>query len=414
MKEEFQWLDAVAKMIPQSISAILYIQDKEQLDSYSEFVWPDSRAVDDELADFSSFALNKNSITSTVSPEGVACVCVPIRKTREHEIQGYICVKAHSSDPSAKPLINLLEWSSVWLAWLIDKPKATASSEDYNSDVAELSEKHKPSTVSWLRWGGAALVLICLLFIPIEYRVSLDASIRGAIEAPVVAPFDGFIETALVKPGDSVELDQPLATLDDRKLQLKLDNLQGEIQEKQKQYRRALVDGERGEAEVLKAKLQKANAQFALAQHQLDNSVLLAGMSGVIVEGDLRYSIGAAVDKGERIFLIVPETGHKVVLEIPETDYRFIKQGQRAELKLASIPDRAFEVALSAPSPTYIAKDNRLVYLVDAQLKEADLLALQPGMQGIAKVDVGTATLGWSIFHHFIDWLRLTFWNYKP
>lgn len=414
MKEEFLWLDAVAKMIPQTISAILYVQGEDRIDSFSEFVWPDSRAMDEELEEFSSFALKKNSITSSVSPEGVSCVCVPIRKTREHEIKGYICVKAQSSDLSSKPLVNLLEWSSVWLAWLIDKPKAATFAKDDKSEVAKLSEKHNPSKAPWLRWGGAALVLICLLFIPIDYRLSLDASIRGAIEAPVVAPFDGFIETALVKPGDSVELDQPLATLDDRKLQLKRDNLQGEIQEKQKQYRRALVDGERGEAEVLKAKLQKANAQLALAQNHLDNSVLLAGMTGVIVEGDLRYSIGAAVDKGERIFLIVPKTGHKVVLEIPETDYRFIKQGQRAELKLASIPDRAFEVTLSAPSPTYIDKNNRLVYLVDAQLKEADLLALQPGMQGVAKVDVGTATLGWSVFHHFIDWLRLTFWTYKP
>jgi len=411
LKDENQWLDAVVKMVPQSISACLSIKGNNQTDS-NEYVWPHGELLDPELKEFSEFAFKQGSVTSTVNPEGIACVCVPIKKVNQSDTLGFLCVKARSSDPSAKSLISLLEWSAIWVYWLIEKSKDASPQKLSEQPVDKAVEQTWPKK-RLAKWA-VALAALCLLFIPVEYRISLDANIRGAIEAPVVAPFDSFIEKALVKPGDKVRLHQPLATLDSRQLQLQLEKLQGEVQEKEKLYRRALAEGERGEVEVLKAKLIKARAQISLARHQLENTVLVAGMPGLVVEGDHRYSIGTSVDKGERLFLITPESGRKVVLEIPETDYRFIQSGQSAELKLTSIPDRSFLIHLASPSPTYVERGNRLVYLVEAEIEDAEKLSLQPGMQGIAKVSVGEASLGWSIFHHFIDWLRLTAWTYKP
>jgi hypothetical protein len=39
---------------------------------------------------------------------------------------------------------------------------------------------------------------------------------------------------------------------------------------------------------------------------------------------------------------------------------------------------------------------------------------LRPGMEGIGKVVVGERSLLWIWTHGFVDWLRLTLWNFTP
>ncbi|MGH8679092.1 MAG: GAF domain-containing protein, partial [Burkholderiales bacterium] len=54
-----------------------------------------------------------------------------------------------------------------------------------------------------LAYGGLA-ILAALLFVPVEDRVSAPARVEGAIQRSLVAPVDGFLRTAYVKPGDRV------------------------------------------------------------------------------------------------------------------------------------------------------------------------------------------------------------------
>ncbi len=52
------------------------------------------------------------------------------------------------------------------------------------------------------------------------YRLSAEARINSAIQRAVVAPYDGYIESATARAGDEVEAGQVLIHLDDRDLRL--------------------------------------------------------------------------------------------------------------------------------------------------------------------------------------------------
>ena len=51
--------------------------------------------------------------------------------------------------------------------------------------------------------------------------------------------------------------------------------------------------------------------------------------------------------------------------------------------------------------------------MVEAVLEEP-FAALRPGMEGIAKIDVGRRRLLWIWTHEMLDWLRLSLWSFLP
>jgi hypothetical protein len=59
------------------------------------------------------------------------------------------------------------------------------------------------------------------------------------------------------------------------------------------------------------------------------------------------------------------------------------------------------------------AEDGRNFFRVDARLEEPTS-ALRPGMEGVAKIEVGPRRLIWIWTHSLVDWLRLWFWTWLP
>ena len=64
-------------------------------------------------------------------------------------------------------------------------------------------------------------------------------------------------------------------------------------------------------------------------------------------------------------------------------------------------------------TPLATTADGRNYFRVEAALEE-QVDALRPGMEGIAKVDVGRRRLLWIWTHEMIDWLRLWAWSFLP
>ena len=59
------------------------------------------------------------------------------------------------------------------------------------------------------------------------------------------------------------------------------------------------------------------------------------------------------------------------------------------------------------------AEDGRNFFRVEARL-EGPTPALRPGMEGVAKIEVGERRLIWIWTHSLVDWLRLWIWNWLP
>jgi multidrug resistance efflux pump len=441
-----KWLESIVKMIPgtdcavitfpedntlaQPISTKNAVQETQLLHTNKSLTWPTDLPIDNQLYEFAKFgATQKNPISSVLENVNFS-YSLPI-KNAENKVLCYLAIKLNLKDQNKDSCIAIIEWAGIWLGHLLEQqfnhPQVKQLTQTSDVEPTKIvnpptESKQSSNSVNRLRtfiqrhWKRllTALIILIVLFMPIDYRISAPGTIKGKIESSISAPFNGFIEQVYVKPGDTVRLDQALASLDSMHISLKLDKLLGDFQEKQKMYRKALAEGKRGPAEIHKSQMVQIRSNISLAEQDIKNSKLKSQIEGTVIEGDLRELIGTAVSKGDLLFKVAPTNEYRVILDIQETDIRFIKQGQQASLKLASLPDIAQMISLDSPSPVFSQENNQLTYKVEAQLSIETNASFSSGMQGIAKISVGKTTAAWYLFHHFYDWIRLQWWNFKP
>ena len=84
--------------------------------------------------------------------------------------------------------------------------------------------------------GSALVALVAAAFIPGDYRVSAPARLEGAVQRVMVAPGDGYLKQAYVRPGDRVKAGQLLAELADEDLKLEQRKAQSEVAQLETSY----------------------------------------------------------------------------------------------------------------------------------------------------------------------------------
>ena len=261
--------------------------------------------------------------------------------------------------------------------------------------------------------AAAIFVALFLALVPGTYRVQADADIAGIVQRVVVAPFDGFIAKASYRAGDTVAAGDVIARMEEKELLLELRKSTSEEEKLDNEYRRALASADRSEALIAQAKLAQVQAETRLLQDKLQRVQLTAPIDGIIISGDLSDALGAPVERGDVLFEVAPLDQYRLVLEVDETDIADVRPGQRGRLTLTALPDAPLDFVVERVSPVFLEKEGRVVYRTEAQIA-GDGSALRPGMEGIGKIDVGSRSYGWILFHRLLDWLRLKLWLWLP
>jgi biotin carboxyl carrier protein len=260
--------------------------------------------------------------------------------------------------------------------------------------------------------GIAILVLLCW-FVTGTYRIVAQARIEGRIQRSIVAPFDGFVRDAPVRAGDIVAEGQEIASLDDRELMLERLNRVTERQQRLLAYDRAISQRNRVEANVTRAQIEESEAQIGLLNVLIDRARLIAPFAGVVVSGDLSRSIGGTVRRGDVLFQVAPLDSYRVVLSVDESQIADVQVGQQARLLTTSLPTEPLDLVVEQVTPVAEARDGRTVFRVEAAV-ERPIAALRPGMEGIAKIEVGERRIAWIWTRTLMNWLRLHFWALRP
>ena len=254
------------------------------------------------------------------------------------------------------------------------------------------------------------LIAIAALWTPVDYRVGAPARLEGVIQRSVVAPTDGFLKSAQVRPGDAVSAGQILAEMAEQDLQLEQKKLESEIAQHENAVRGALARGERTLYATSAAKADSAAAQLALIEQQRLRSQVRAPFDGVVIKGDLSQSQGAPVQRGEVLFLIAPSGEYRLIVEVDERDIPYLKPGQPGALSLAALPGRQIDFQVARITPLATARDGRNFFEVEGRLDRLPASA-RPGLQGVAKILVGERSFGWVWTHRLTDWMRLKLWS---
>jgi hypothetical protein len=263
---------------------------------------------------------------------------------------------------------------------------------------------------------GAIAAAGLLLFLSLAqgvHRVTAKAVLEGEIQRAAVAPFDGFIRRAPVRAGDIVRKGDLLAALDDRDLVLDSMKWRAERDKLSQKERDALAKHDRPNLIVLKAQIDQAEAQLALAEEKLSRSKIVAPYDGVVVSGDLSQMLGSPIERGKVLFETAPLEAYRLIIHVDERDVRFVTTGQTGDVALAGRPAERVPFTIAKITPVTVAEEGRNTFRVEARIGEGGT-SLRPGMEGVAKIATGDRSLIWIWTHEIADWLRLTAWKYIP
>jgi len=156
----------------------------------------------------------------------------------------------------------------------------------------------------------------------------------------------------------------------------------------------------------------KQNSKIILEELEA-RQLFSGGLEGVVIEGDLTQKLGAPVERGDSLFKIAPLEGYRIILKVDESQISYIKPGQSGVLALSSLTQQTFPLTVKKITAVARADDGANIFRVEASLNKAPDL-IRPGMQGVGKINVGSARLVWIWTHEITDWFKLWIWSWWP
>ena len=379
----------------------------EALDQESTIVYPAASKVGTDVS---------RAHGELAGQHGARAVCtVPL--SMDQEIYGAITFERPGQEPLEPEIVKFCEQVAALVGPILevkrrdDRWLATKALDSLSHQCGRLLGKGNLvlKTIVLLLAGLTAFLSIATG----QNRVAATAALEGTVERVAVAPEDGYVATAAVRPGDVVKQGQELATLDSKDLELERVKWRGQREQLAKEYREALAKFERARVSILRARIEQSEAQIALLDAQLARTQILAPFDGVIVSGDLTRTLGSPVERGQVLYKIAPLNDYRVVLEVDERDFSDVAVGQTGYLALAAAPNERLEITVNKITPVSTAQDGSNFFKVEASLGSPPQ-HLRPGMQGVGKIEVGERRLIWIWTHRIVDWLRLWVWAWWP
>lgn len=276
------------------------------------------------------------------------------------------------------------------------------------------------------RYLGRKLILMGMLAVVYllattmgEYKLSANATIESGVQRAVVAPFDGYINQALVRAGDKVTLGEELVLMDDRDLRLEKLKWLSEESKLVRQRLEALAVRDRAKLNILNAQEKQVGAQLALVESQIERGKLISPYDGLIVSGDLSQRLGSAVTKGEVLLEVAPLNSYRIKLQVQESRISDLSLGQTGTLYLSALPETGFEFEVTKITPVTEAIDGSSYFIVEAEFAPVEggstpqlFEQLQPGMEGVGKVYIDERLLFSIWTRDLTEWLRLQAWSW--
>lgn len=247
-------------------------------------------------------------------------------------------------------------------------------------------------------WLMAAFLFVAILLFPVPYKVNCNSSLEPTTRRYVASPFAGRLKEIFVEPGSSVSRDQVLAIIDGDEIQWKLDATLAEFGREQEKYNAALQEGRVSDAHVASLEMKKLQHDIQFFREKISNLEIKSPVDGIVVSGDLEKSKGTPLEKGQTLFEIGPLEFLNIQIEVPESEVRFIKPHQTVEIRFQAFPLKSFSAQVERIYPRAEIKDDQVVFVALAKLSNPGRL-LRPGMKGQVKINTGSSTIGWNLFH---------------
>ncbi|MFH0964810.1 MAG: HlyD family efflux transporter periplasmic adaptor subunit [Planctomycetota bacterium] len=261
----------------------------------------------------------------------------------------------------------------------------------------------------------AAVVLIAaavlfLAFFRITLRVGGRCVLEPSVRRTYCAPFDSVLMETHVVPGDTVAAGDPLVDLDREEIDLALREARSELVRTEKEIDIYLTQEKRADFGVSSAKREGLLARIALLEKRLREATIRAESEGIVLSGDLRQLIGSPVKTGDALLEVAPLERMTLLVELDEGDAAFVKPDQRIAFTTKARPDLRVETTVLKLRPGSEVRQNRNVFVVEADVENGGDRWLRPGMEGVAKIDAGRGVVAWVWSRRLVNWIRMRLW----
>jgi multidrug efflux pump subunit AcrA (membrane-fusion protein) len=254
---------------------------------------------------------------------------------------------------------------------------------------------------------GLAACLVALALLPRQAVVEAPVTMRPEQIRVVTAPFDGILDSSEVQPGDAVRQDQTvLARLVTREIELELDAARARAISDKRDATVARATGQAAQEQISLLSARRAEAQISLFEYRLRLAEMRAPSDGILLSGDLRRNIGQPLARGQPLFEIAPSGNLRAEILVLDEDINAVTFGQRVMISIAADPGRHLPATVERIRPMAEVVNGRNVFRVYAKLDASAEGELRGGMEGWAKISVGTTTWLAIIIRRPIRWLR--------
>jgi Biotin-lipoyl like len=241
------------------------------------------------------------------------------------------------------------------------------------------------------------------------YRVSVPAVIVAKQEQVVTAPFDGRVDSVLVRNGDHVEANQILLMMDTSSLHLELQNLQAELGNAQLRLTGEAAMKNPGAASIAQGDIRSIKTRMNLIQSQIESATVRAPHAGIVLAPELADLPGRLIATGEHYASIAEDGSLALELRVPQNRVSDLVEGSRLRFASHARPELPGFSSLGKLGPSTVEREGQSVFVAEADLPE-DQEWLRPGMSGVAMVEVGERSNWWLAIHRVVDSARMRFW----
>jgi multidrug efflux pump subunit AcrA (membrane-fusion protein) len=162
--------------------------------------------------------------------------------------------------------------------------------------------------------------------------------------------------------------------------------------------------------ELKEKQVKQTELRLELLKYRLSQAEIRSQIDGVIAEGEYEEKIGSPVQKGNILFRISGLEHLYLDLDVKESDIHEVTDNLTGEAAFSSQPKLKFPIRISHIEPIAQAKEQENIFVIRCQFTESPESWWRPGMNGVAKIDVGKRPVWWILSHRTIDFLRLWLW----
>jgi multidrug efflux pump subunit AcrA (membrane-fusion protein) len=256
--------------------------------------------------------------------------------------------------------------------------------------------------------AAAMLGFILLMLVPITYRVRCTAITEPVSRRFAVAPFAGQIIEGYVEAGDFVTAGQVMAEMDGRTIRWELFGVAAE--RKQSVTSRGMELSDRNIPKAILAELEhdRLQSEEEVLRYKQEHLQVKSPIDGIVLSGSLERSEAASVETGQTLFEIGPIKPMRIEIEIPANEVAQTKPGFPVKIWIDGQEDNVIKGEILKIHPRSSTRNAQNVFIAEVEFPNEDE-RLRPGMKGTVRIDCERRSIGWSMFHKPINWMKANF-----